>query len=566
MINFLLPLLALMPIEDVRTIDAHLLVGDEKSAIVQARRSFSEHEDDPVAYEMLLKSLSAGKKDSEMIKLWYQFAELFPEEAKKQDVLEQMCWGVLRKGRESGQNTTRLLSLIGAALTQDMYAVDFLLSGMRSSNVQIRAIAVQLSSLFKDHVLKEEIIRLLDEEKNADVRVEVIKALGEIKEESVLPELIELVGSKRSAAIEKREAIKSILRIADSVDQDELLALAESKRAPLRLLACECIARFQLKEYGELLAVLMHDSHPEVAASAIHAVGLLKIEQLRGRPSAFYLGRLAKARDPIIGITASWALLLQNEEIGREALAQWLVHENAQAAATAAASVAAAGVYGLDLAEEYIVKAEDPYVQANLALALLGQREACDKACTVLANVLGKQKERWMVDEGIFSTIRRSTLTHKPEIPNYPEVINQTTRLELLNLLAILEYEDAHEAIKQFLKERRWGVTGLAAERLLGEGDESALDHMRELLQDPDREVRLEAALALATWGKDQSALPTLMQEYEEADRMIQIKILESLGRIGSKEAIPFLLERLKESSLNMRIIAASVLLQTIKN
>ena len=56
------------------------------------------------------------------------------------------------------------------------------------------------------------------------------------------------------------------------------------------------------------------------------------------------------------------------------------------------------------------------------------------------------------------------------------------------------------------------------------------------------------------------------MAEYESADRMVQIKILEALGRIGSREAIPFLLERLRESSLNMRIIAAAVLLQTIKS
>lgn len=566
MIKFLLPFLALVPIDDVRHVEAHLLVGDEKSAIEKAKQMFSNHPEDPVAYEMLLKSLAAAKKDGEMIKLWQRFFEKFPQEAQKQDVLEQMCWGVLRKGRESSQNTTRLLSLIGAALTQDMYAVDFLLNGMRSSNVQIRAIAVQLSALFKDHPLKEEIIHLLFEEKNAEVRVEVIKALGEIKDEHYLSQLIDIVGSKKSAAIEKKEAIKSILKITEVVDKEQLMSLMESRRAPLRLLACECIARFQLKEYDDILAKLMHDPHPEVAASAIHAVGLLKIEQLRSRPSIFYLGRLAKSSDPQIGITAAWALLLQNQELGRNALVYWLTHDNPKVANLAAASIASAGCYGIELAKEYVKRVQDPYVQANLALALVGQREECEEACLVLARILQQQKEKWMIDEGIFSPLCRSKVRHKPEIPNYPEVINQTTRLEVLNLLAILEYAEAGEAIKQFLKERRWGVTGLAAERLLGEGDESALEHVKELLYDSDQEIRLEAALALATWGKDHSALPTLLKEYHEADRSVKIKILEALGRIGSKDAIPFLLERLTESSLNMRIIAASVLLQTIKN
>jgi len=394
----------------------------------------------------------------------------------------------------------------------------------------------------------------------------VIRAVGELKEEKLLPAMIEIVGSKKSSAIEKREAIRSVVRIGDKIEKEQLLSLVESKRAPLRLLACECIAKFQLKEHAAMLATLMQDPHPEVAAAAIHAIGLLRIDQLKGRPAAFYLGRLAYARDPMIGITAAWALLIQKHAIGEEALTHWLLHPNRETAAMAAASVAKSGPFGLKLAKEMIDQVEDPFVKANLAIALIGQRENCDKACLTLASALAIENERWMIDDALFSPIRESTVSHKAEIPNYPEVVNQTTRLELLNLLAILEYQGAQDAIKKFLKERHWGVTGLAAEKLLGEGDESALSLVRELLNDEDKEVRLEAALALASWGRDVTALPTLMAEYENSDRMTQIKILESLGRIGNKEAIPFLLERLKESSLNTRIIAASVLLQTIKN
>jgi HEAT repeat protein len=506
----------------VRTIEAHLVIHNEKAALVKARSCLQEHPEEPVAYELLLKSLAACHRDGEMIKLWYRFSEKFPDNAKEQEVLEQMCWGVLRKGRESSQNTTRLISLIGAALTQDMYAVDFLMSGLVSSSVQIRAIAVQLASLFKDHQLREEIERMLDEERNADVRIELIRACGELREEKLLPKMVAIVGSKKSSAIEKREAIRSVLRISDRIEKEELIDLARSKRAGLRLLACECIAKFHLTEHGELLAVLMHDPQPEVAAAAIHAIGLLKIDQLRGRPSAFYLGRLAYATNPIIGITSSWALLLQKHEIGSEALSHWLKHENRDAAAMAAAAVAKSGPFGLSLAVTMIDVVEDPYVKANLAVALIGQRKECEKACTVLATVLKEHKERWMVDDQLFGPICHSHITHKPEIPNFPEVVNQTTRLELLNLLAILEYEGAQDSIKQFLKERRWGVTGLAAEKLLGEGDESALSIVRELLDDEDQEVRLEAALALATWGRDVSALPTLMEEFEKSDRIVQ--------------------------------------------
>lgn len=555
MLNLILPILALVCTDQVRTIEAHLLIHNEKVALACARKCIAENPEEPVAHELLLKSLAACHKDGEMIKQWYRFSEKFPEEASSQEVLEQMCWGVLRKGRESTQSSTKLLSLIGAALTQDRYAVDFLLGGLKSSNVQIRAIAVQLSAFFKDHELREELFRMLDQERDQSVRLELIRAFGELKDPKMRPKMVEIAGSKRSSALEKREAIRSVLRISDQIEKSELVELATSKRAGLRLLACECMAKYHLREHGDLLAILMHDPQPDVAAAAIHAIGILKIEHLRGRPSAFYLGRLAYSSDPQIGIAASWALLLQKNEIGVEALASWMLHENRQTAALAAAAVAKSGRFGIPLAMRMMEQVSDPFVKANLAIALIGQRKDCETACATLATTLQEQTGRWMVDEALFGPICQSHLTHRPEIANYPEVVNQATRLELLNLLAMLDYEGAEGAIKDFLKARKWGVTGLAAQKLLGVGDESALAIIRELLEDGDSEIRLEAALALATWGKDVTALPTLLEEYEGADRGTQIKILESLARIGHKDAIPFLLERLKESSLNMRII-----------
>jgi len=127
-----------------------------------------------------------------------------------------------------------------------------------------------------------------------------------------------------------------------------------------------------------------------------------------------------------------------------------------------------------------------------------------------------------------------------------------------------LEYPGAHEAIKTFLKQRQYGVTGLAAETLLGEGDETAIEHVRALLDDKDPQIQAEAALVLATWGRDPTAIPHLLAVYPKGDRQLQVKILEALGRIGDRETIPFLIERLKEPSLMLRMIAATILIQTL--
>jgi len=168
--------------------------------------------------------------------------------------------------------------------------------------------------------------------------------------------------------------------------------------------------------------------------------------------------------------------------------------------------------------------------------------------------------------EGQFRTLAPSDLRYNQSIPNFPEVQNQLTRLEIHSVLAIMNFPDAEEAIRTFLKEHSWGVSGVAAVLLLEEGDEAALEIVRELLNDPDQQVRIQAALVLALWGRDESAAETLQQAYPNADRQIKERILEGLGRIGAKDSLPFLVDRLSEPYQSLRIIAASAIVQCINH
>lgn len=167
-------------------------------------------------------------------------------------------------------------------------------------------------------------------------------------------------------------------------------------------------------------------------------------------------------------------------------------------------------------------------------------------------------------EEGIFRYIAQSDLKHSEEIPNYPEAVNQLTRLEVLEILAILQYPHAQQAIKEFLKERRWGLTGMASALLLTEGDEAAVELVRGLLQDPEKEVRIQAALILALWGSEESVLQQLQEAYATADRELKGQILEGIGRIGSESSFPFLAERLQDPFPTLRIIAAAVTLESL--
>lgn len=551
---------------DLRRVQAALKIGDHKMAMEQAHHMLASDPQSAESYEALILALAHSTDHGRILQVWEEFAQQFPQQAHERRILEAMCWGILRSGKEATTLSTRLLATIGAAFTQDAYALEFLVAGMRDSHATIRSVSVQLASLLGDRPLKNEILALLQREKKNDVRLAVIKAIAKLRLVEARADLLVLIEGRYTSAEERACATAAVLEMSDHIDREQLKALSTHPRAALRQLAVEIIAKFELRDEAPVLCALIRDAHPDVVAAALRTIGLLRMSTIGTQPVVEALKPMAQMSEPMIGVTASWVVLLHDHRLGQEAFSRWIFHEQAEVRALAAAAISAAGPHGVDAALQFLDLTTDPYVQMNLARVLVGQRVHCERACEIIDRLLREHPERWMQAEGPFTPLIRSQLTHRPGILNYPEVVNQTLRLEMLNVLAILEHPSAGEAMRIFLKTCPYGVTGLAAEVLLGEGDEMAIDHVRELLKDPDKQIRAEAALVLATWGRDSSALPILLDVYPTADRMLKIKILEALARVSTQETIPFLIERLHEPSMNIRLIAAAVLLQTLNH
>ncbi len=173
----------------------------------------------------------------------------------------------------------------------------------------------------------------------------------------------------------------------------------------------------------------------------------------------------------------------------------------------------------------------------------------------------------WMMDNRpnpLFQILAPSQVRHVDQIPNYPEAMDQMTRLNLVSQLVLVEDPRALEALKVFLKRKSWGLTGVAAGLLLQEGDETAMEVVRTLLDDKDPDIRLQACLVLAMFGRDESIVRDLQGAYAGADHDKKLHILEALGRIGSKESYSFLVSVLREPFPILRIAAASSLIQSI--
>lgn len=551
-----------------KRVHTHLLIDDPSSAVQEAREGLSSYPDSKSLQLALIRALCAAGSEIEALEEWKAVTATHGELLDDRTALETLAWGVLNKGDSSSQLSIRVNALIGAAMTRDAKALPLILGAMRSSNSMLRSVAVSLAAGYGDFPLQDEITRMLKSEPIWYVRLELIRAVGALKMAHAKELLIEIIGNPRTMLEEKTAAIVSLVTLYDSIGESELALLIQSNRAGLRELACQVISHLDLRDQVSMLLPLTSDSHPLVRMSALNTLALLGIERIEDKPLMEDRRISRLIADPVaeVAITASWVALLRGDGRGERSLRKWALKGNPQHARLAAGALAISGEKGSALSEELMELSSDPYVRLTLAVGLIGQRTNVERACQVLAEGL-TMGDKWMWDTSfnpLFRSISPSKVPLSGQIPNYPEAINQVTRLEILQILCIMQYRGAQEAVKEFLKVHTWGVVGAAASTLLREGDDEALDVVRALLDDPEEKVRLQAALILAQLSSDKQAIAVLKSAYPRVHREIKIHILQAIAKLADRSAIAFLLDRLNEPFQVLRVVAATAIIQCL--
>jgi len=515
-----------------------------------------------------IKALCHAGKEIEALEEWNTLSENHEDLVSDRNALEMLAWGVLKKGESSNQLAIKINSLIGASMTRDARAIPLILEGLRGTNSLVRALSVGLAAGYGDLPLQEELARLLEEEEVWSVRLELIKAAGQLRMKETKQRLLEIISHPRTLAEEKVAAIVSIVNMYDSIDDKELASLIRSNRAGIRELACQIISHLNLYEKIPMLLPLLSDAHPSVRMSTLNTLALLKVKEIDGKPLMKIEQVTQLMNDSIaeVAITASWLALLQGDKRGEKNLRNWILKGEEKYARLAAGALAASGKQGVSLSKSMLKKSNNPYVQVTLAIGLIGQREAIQLACKTIDKHLSMQ-EKWMWDttlNPLFRSLSPSQVSHVVQIPNYPGVVNQMTRIELLQILCIMNYAGAQQAVKEFLQADTWGPVGAAAATLLQEGDDEALDVIRALLKDPEVKVRIQAALILALLGGDKQAVSVLKEAYPDSSREIKLHILEAIAKTKDQDAIAFLLERLNEPFQVLRVVAATAIIQCL--
>ncbi|MBI5345895.1 MAG: HEAT repeat domain-containing protein [Chlamydiae bacterium] len=570
LVFFLFPIFLFAEISEeklLQRINYHLVIEDYKSAVLESREALDHF---PTSKEIWISYINALSKDHQealAIETVKNFFSEFKEEALNREVLEDLGWGILNKGSQSMQYSIRLISLVGSYLTNDVRAVSILSNLMKDSNAILRSVALQLACRYPDEPLRRQVAKLLDDEKVWLVRLEVINTVGAMRIKEKDSKLKEIIASEKSTFEEKANAIKAIINIYDKASIEEIKVLAKSPKAGLRQLSSELASHFRVKEAKEDILSLVQDPIADVRISALNAIGLFYIDFCSLKEIEQIVSLCEKDSDAAVSITASWLATVANLKTGPQKLKEWLFNDFPDNRRLAAGALAKCVNRAMPLAKEIIKDSLDPFVKANVAIGLIGQRVNVKECCDIIFDLLQNEKQLWMIDNrknSLFEVLCPSQLRHIDQIPHYPEAIDQMTRLNLFSILAVMEDTRSYDAIKSFLKQKSWGITGVAAATLLQEGDSEALQIVRQLLKEDDKVVRVQAALVLAFLGKDETVIPILENAYFEAERDMKLYILEALGHIAEIESYPFFVKVLNEPFQALRVVDASSIVQAI--
>lgn len=516
----------------------------------------------------LIQALCEEGSEIEALEQWNGLAKSHQDLITDRKGLETLAWGVLKKGENSNQLAIKINALIGASMTRDAKAIPLIIDALRGSNSMIRSIAVGLAAQYGDLPLQEELVKLLKVEEVWSVRLELIKAVGHLRMTEAKPLLVKIVSNNRTLAEEKVAAIVSLVNMYDDIDDAELANLVRSNRAGIRQLAAEVVTHLNLRDKISYLLPLLSDAHSGVRMSTLNTLALLGIREIDGKPlmEMEAISRMMRDHIPEVAVTASWLAFLHGDKRGEKNLRKWILKGEPQYSRLAAGALAVSGKKGVNLSRSLIKKSDDHFVQVTLAIGLIGQREQVDLACKVVDKHLAKT-EKWMWDTSLnplFRSLAPSAVPHIAQIPNYPAVVNQMTRIELLQMLCVMKYPGALQSVKDFLQADTWGPVGAAAATLLQEGDDEALDLIRFLLNDSEEKIRIQAALILALLGGDKGAVGVLKEAYTSAPREIKLHILEAIAKTKDESAIAFLIDRLNEPFQVLRVVAATAIIQCL--
>ncbi len=478
------------------------------------------------------------------------------DEADRTAAVETICWGTIKEAFESDRLRQRAIAILMAAEIADSRGMPIVLQGLNDSNIVVRGVAAKVSAGGLDAPIIARLREIAASDPIMDIRLTALSSLanGQVHDTENLIRCFVNGEESDSNTITGQQLL---LMLRDDITDAQLDALVRSPRAKARFLACLVVQALGRAELVAQVIPLVEDTHPVVAQSAMSVLVVY-----RDGSASQQLRKRLQQREETIAITAAWALASMGDNQGVEYLKQALQAPDSRHRSMAACALAR--VDQIEALEERLKFEKDLYVRLNIGEGLLragrGQKEI-SKALQETSGLL-MRSDRWSVALPIIEASDRCKSGPIPEA----EMEDLQIRLELLKKLCVTGDKSAIDALLQFCCDPRLDKTFGASFVLLQEGSEAVQDAVSNLLTHSERKVRLQAAVLLGRLFSDERATAVLQEEFESCDFETQGIILESLGRIGAKDNLPFLEKQLASPSPFLRQIAAWAVLSTLNH
>lgn len=554
------------PEEMIQRISAHLLIRDMEGLAIEADLAYHIYPNDPKVLSTLVKAYAESRQLVRAMEVYKRRLQLQPLDLKHDfSMVESLAWGGLMSNSLLS-DYSQVLSLIGSFYAQDARSTRAISESLKSRNAKVRAMAVRMCTAYRDQELIEGVQALFLSEKNFFVRLELIQAAGQLGIKALRPHLEALILDHRTSDELKAAALQAITVMEDDVSHEKIRLLIKSPKAGFRQLAASLIGSYELHRELPELFYLLDDANLDVRLQALCSLTLLDLKEGEEKVIRSKLTKLAADEHPYLSMTAAILVARYDLPIALETFSKWLRVAQPRVRRFAAAAVSMCGEAISKEAYGFFEEANDVFVKANLAMGLLKQRVEVEKCSSLLHEFLKRERGLIMFEVGVHpfvATLVPSRASHLM-MPQYPEIVDEHSRLHMINLLAIVEYPEASELIKDFLSKKLWGINATASMLLLEEGDSDALDLVKSYLDDPDENLSMQAALALANFGKEVDVAAHLIGLYPKMEWEKKVQIIEALGKIGNRESIPFLIERLADPFQMNQVAAASSMIQCL--
>lgn len=460
----------------------------------------------------------------------------------------------------------------------DKSAVPSLAAAMRDDRPKVRMAAVGALGAIDDK-LSITNIRLALRDEDKDVRYYAVLALGNLADPDALPDMI---GMLKDPDNEVRGAAAYVL--GNMGDKSAAPALKEMFNDPSRevgLVSSWALVRVEDEDGVKHLLEEYKKSDDKDRFEIIQTIGELQLPV-----TVPLLAAALSDQNPAVVNIALESL----RKIGAKSVPDTLALLNSTDSLTRANAARALGVIGDKTAAESVrVLLNDPDYMVRLwaawSLAVLADASGIDQLYESLLKETDKNIKN-IASDGLYR-LGAQAVTKLTDGLKSPDAESRKT---VLKMLGAIGDKSSIPAIKPLLNDPDHDVKFEAAAALGKTGDTSGMEilydsllhyanrkapaaiamvnigkeavfPLSQAMASPNVETRRRAAEALAYIGtKDKSAVPALAQAIEDADMEVRLYAVGSLGMIDDPDVLPHLRKALSDSEKRIRLISAYAL------